>query len=97
MRWTETKMLIDWIQDKEEANRTWFTTDQHFGHAAIIAGSIGKSGAAAMATTAALRIGTGLVTAATPASVNPILEAKLLEAMTVPMPETERRLWRPRA
>ena len=60
-----------------------------FGHAAIIAGSIGKSGAAAMATTAALRIGTGLVTAATPASVNPILEAKLLEAMTVPMPETE--------
>ena len=60
-----------------------------YGHAAIIAGSIGKSGAAAMATTAALRIGTGLVTVATPASVNPVLEAKLLEAMTVPMPETE--------
>jgi ADP-dependent NAD(P)H-hydrate dehydratase / NAD(P)H-hydrate epimerase len=60
-----------------------------FGHAAIIAGSIGKSGAAAMATTAALRIGTGLVTVATPASLNPVLEAKLLEAMTVPMPETE--------
>ena len=60
-----------------------------FGHAAIIAGSIGKSGAAAMATAAALRIGTGLVTVATPASVNPALEAKLLEAMTVPMPETE--------
>ncbi|MBA2251911.1 MAG: NAD(P)H-hydrate dehydratase [Nitrospirales bacterium] len=60
-----------------------------YGHAGIIAGSIGKSGAAAMATTAALRIGTGLVTVATPASVNPVLEAKLLEAMTVPMPETE--------
>jgi ADP-dependent NAD(P)H-hydrate dehydratase / NAD(P)H-hydrate epimerase len=60
-----------------------------YGHAAIIAGSVGKTGAAAMATTAALRIGTGLVTVATPASVNPVLEAKLLEAMTVPMPETE--------
>ena len=60
-----------------------------YGHAGIIAGSIGKSGAAAMAATAALRIGTGLVTVATPASVNPILESKLLEAMTVPMPETE--------
>ncbi|MDQ6734208.1 MAG: NAD(P)H-hydrate epimerase, partial [Nitrospirota bacterium] len=36
-----------------------------YGHAAIIAGSIGKSGAAAMAATAALRIGTGLVTVAT--------------------------------
>lgn len=59
-----------------------------YGHAAIIAGSIGKSGAAAMAATAALRIGTGLVTVATPTSVNPVLEAKLLEAMTVPMPET---------
>jgi yjeF C-terminal region, hydroxyethylthiazole kinase-related/yjeF N-terminal region len=60
-----------------------------YGHAAIIAGSIGKSGAAAMAAAAALRIGTGLVTIATPCSVNPILEAKLVEAMTVPMPETE--------
>jgi ADP-dependent NAD(P)H-hydrate dehydratase / NAD(P)H-hydrate epimerase len=60
-----------------------------YGHAAIIAGSIGKSGAAAMAATAALRIGTGLVTVATPTSVSPALEAKLLEVMTVPMPETE--------
>ena len=60
-----------------------------YGHAGIIAGSIGKSGAAVMAATAALRVGTGLVTVATPVSVNPILEAKLLEAMTVPMPETE--------
>ena len=60
-----------------------------FGHAGIIAGSPGKTGAAALAAKAALRIGTGLVTVATPQSVNPTLEAKLLEAMTVPMPETE--------
>jgi ADP-dependent NAD(P)H-hydrate dehydratase / NAD(P)H-hydrate epimerase len=60
-----------------------------FGHAGIIAGSVGKTGAAAIAATAALRVGTGLVTVATPVSVNAVLEAKLLEAMTVAMPETD--------
>ncbi|NKB81502.1 MAG: NAD(P)H-hydrate dehydratase [Nitrospirales bacterium] len=59
-----------------------------FGHAAIIAGSIGKTGAAALAAKAALRIGTGLVTVATPTSANAILEGQVLEAMTTPMPET---------
>ena len=62
-----------------------------YGHLGIIAGSVGKTGAAAMAAMAALRIGTGLVTAAVPSSVNDILEAKLLEAMTLPMPETKAR------
>ncbi len=59
-----------------------------FGHAGIIAGSPGKTGAAALATLAALRVGTGLVTVATPESANVCLEAKTLEAMTAPMPET---------
>lgn len=62
-----------------------------YGHAGIVAGSVGKTGAAALAAKAALRTGTGLVTVATPASVNDILEVKLLEAMTVPMPETKAR------
>ena len=62
-----------------------------YGHAAVIAGSVGKTGAAAMAAKAALRIGAGLATVATPAGVNDVLEAKLLEAMTVPMPDTKAR------
>jgi hydroxyethylthiazole kinase-like uncharacterized protein yjeF len=62
-----------------------------FGHAGIIAGSVGKTGAAALAARAALRVGTGLVTVATPSSVNDVLEAKLLEAMTMPLPETKAR------
>ena len=62
-----------------------------FGHAGLIAGSVGKTGAAAMAAQAALRVGAGLVTVATPTSVNDILEAKLLEVMTIPMPETKAR------
>jgi hydroxyethylthiazole kinase-like uncharacterized protein yjeF len=62
-----------------------------FGHAGIIAGSVGKTGAAALTARAALRVGAGLVTVAIPASVNDVLEAKLLEVMTVPMPETKAR------
>jgi hydroxyethylthiazole kinase-like uncharacterized protein yjeF len=62
-----------------------------FGHAGLIAGSAGKTGAAAMAAMAALRIGAGLVTVATPRSVSDVLEAKLLEAMIFPVPETEAR------
>ena len=62
-----------------------------FGHAGIIAGSVGKTGAAALAARAALRVGAGLVTVATPSSVNDVLEAKLLEAMTISLPETKAR------
>jgi NAD(P)H-hydrate epimerase len=62
-----------------------------FGHVGIIAGSAGKTGAAAMAAMAALRIGAGLVTVATPRSLSDVLEAKLLEAMVFPVPETDAR------
>ena len=62
-----------------------------FGHAGILAGSVGKTGAAALAARAALRVGAGLVTVGIPSSVNDVLEAKLLEAMTLPLPETKAR------
>ena len=62
-----------------------------YGHTGIIAGSLGKTGAAALAALAALRVGTGLATIATPQSVNASLESKTLEAMTLPMPETSEK------
>lgn len=60
-----------------------------YGHLLVLAGSVGKTGAAAMAAQAALRVGTGLVTVGVPESLNPILEVKLTEAMTEPLPETD--------
>ena len=55
----------------------------------LLRGSIGMTGAATLASEAALRVGTGLVTLAIPKSLNPILEVKLSEVMTLPLPETE--------
>ncbi|MEQ9619737.1 MAG: NAD(P)H-hydrate dehydratase [Deltaproteobacteria bacterium] len=59
-----------------------------YGHVLILAGSPGKSGAATLASSGALRVGTGLVTVGVPESLNPIMEQKTTEAMTEPVPET---------
>jgi NAD(P)H-hydrate epimerase len=56
-----------------------------YGHALIVAGSVGKSGAAVLAAWGALRAGAGLVTVATPEPVYPIVAAHTPEIMTEPL------------
>lgn len=58
-----------------------------FGHLLVIAGSPGKSGAAAMTADGAVRAGAGLVTLGCPAGIHDILEIKVTEPMTLALPE----------
>jgi len=57
-----------------------------YGHILVIAGSAGKSGAAVLAGTGALKAGAGLVTIATPDVVQSIVASKQPEYMTEPLP-----------
>jgi hydroxyethylthiazole kinase-like uncharacterized protein yjeF len=60
-----------------------------YGRIFVLAGSRGYTGAAALTAEAALRAGAGLVTLGIPASLNPILEEKLTEVITRPLPEAD--------
>jgi len=67
------------------------TADAHkgdFGHLLVVAGSVGKTGAAVMAAEAALRVGAGLVTVASATSAIPMMAPRLPEVMWEPLPET---------
>ena len=58
-----------------------------FGKVLVCAGSLNYIGAAYLACEAAMRVGAGLVTLATPRSLQPVLAAKLTEVTYAPLPE----------
>ena len=83
LRWSESREFAQFaLPRKADANKG------NYGHALIVAGSVGKSGAAVLASWAALRAGAGLVTVATPADVLPIIAAHTPEIMTEPLAST---------
>jgi NAD(P)H-hydrate epimerase len=59
-----------------------------FGRVLIVAGSVGRTGAAHLAALGALRSGAGLVTIATPRSCLPVVASMAPEYMTEPLDET---------
>src|ERR1700724_961396 len=83
---------LRWIEPQEFAQLPLVRgVDSHkgvYGHALVVAGSLGKSGAALMAGYAALRAGAGLVTVATPDLVLPIVASAHPEIMTEPLAAT---------
>jgi hydroxyethylthiazole kinase-like uncharacterized protein yjeF len=59
-----------------------------FGHVLVVAGSVGKGGAAVMTSLSALRVGAGLVTLALPSGLEGTLPDRPLEIMTLSLPQT---------
>lgn len=59
------------------------------GRVLVVAGSQGLSGAAALCSRSALRGGAGVVTLGIPAGLNAVMEMKLTEVMTLPLPDEE--------
>lgn len=59
------------------------------GHLLVVAGSAGKTGAAVLCATSALRAGAGLVTLASDAATRRALDHKVLEVMTAELAEQE--------
>ena len=60
-----------------------------FGHLLSVCGAVGMAGAACFAAEAAYRCGTGLVSAAMPESIYPIVTARVPEAVCVLLPQEE--------
>lgn len=68
-------------------NRLFDSHKGDYGHLMAVAGSIGKTGAAALACNSAMACGTGLVTLGIPESVNLAMEPQVTESMTLPLPD----------
>lgn len=60
-----------------------------YGKVLIIGGQTGMSGAVTLTSTAALKAGAGIVTAAVPKAIHDIMEQKLTEVMTIPLEDKE--------
>ncbi len=56
-----------------------------YGHVAVLAGSVGKSGAAILCSDAAIKSGAGLVTTICPEPINNNIQSQLREIMTLPI------------
>ena len=84
VNWTSAARAAQWMPPRPP-----FSHKGSYGRVLVVAGSTGMTGAAALASEAALRAGAGLVTLAIPKHLNPILEGLLPEVMTLPLPETD--------
>ncbi|MGH9716070.1 MAG: NAD(P)H-hydrate dehydratase [Candidatus Acidiferrales bacterium] len=83
LRWSETSEFARFaIPRKPEGHKG------DYGHALIVAGSVGKTGAAVLSSWAALRAGAGLVTVATPEPALPLVAVHTPEVMTAPLAAT---------
>jgi ADP-dependent NAD(P)H-hydrate dehydratase / NAD(P)H-hydrate epimerase len=84
--------LIDASVAEQIPRRGRESTKFAAGSVLVTGGSTGLTGAPSMSSEAAMRAGAGYVTACVPGSLNLIFETRLLEVMTVPLPDDEGKL-----
>ena len=85
---TEENDVREWLINTRYTPESFKNTH---GHALVIAGSRGYTGAAVLCGNAAIRAGAGLVTIATPASAQTAVAASVMpEVMTTALAETDR-------
>ena len=98
--------IPNWV-GKEKDIKCFQLTDEYFsevlperkpdtfknkcGQVFLLAGSIGLTGAAVLSSEAVLRSGAGMALLGIPESLNTIVEEKLTEVMTLPLPETDQQ------
>ncbi len=92
---TAPQLFVSEAKDAQQwLIQTRYTPDSYknkHGHALVIAGSRGFTGAAALCGNAAMRAGAGLVTVATPASAQALVATQVMpEVMTTALAETDR-------
>lgn len=78
---TTAEMFEQWLPKRKRNSHKG-----DYGKVLILAGSIGYTGAPALAANAALRSGAGLIFVGVPEAVYPIIAAKLDEPMVFPLP-----------
>ncbi|WP_408955557.1 NAD(P)H-hydrate dehydratase [Natroniella sp. ANB-PHB2] len=87
-----TELITAEFVKQNLAVRKQNTHKGNYGRLLVVAGSQGMTGAAMLTAQASLKVGAGLVTVGAPSSLNPILESRLVEAMTYPLAETEQAI-----
>ena len=82
------------IQSIEQADasfllpeRTRYSHKGDYGHVLLVAGSIGKTGAALMAAEACLRTGAGMITIGVPETLMSVFQERVTEEMVLPLPD----------
>ncbi|NLI13254.1 NAD(P)H-hydrate dehydratase [Pelotomaculum propionicicum] len=80
---TTAELVREWLP-----SRPSLAHKGDFGRVLVVAGSRGMTGAACLTGESALRAGAGLVTVAVPETLHEIMEEKLTEVMTSPLPDT---------
>ncbi len=92
-----TELITDEWADTALPRRPLNANKGTFGRVLVVAGSINYIGAAYLACNGAMRVGAGLATLATAASLQPILATKLTETTYLPLPESQPGIISPQA